>query len=182
MLRASRSSVYYQPVMTPEREYGLLEAIDKIHTDKPFLGSRRVVDELAELELLANRKCVQRLMRVMGIEAIYPRPRASRPGSEAGSGVPVPPRGRGLCAAESGVGGGRDVHSDAGGLCVYGRDHGRVQPQGLGVVALNTLLTRYCVEALWRALALQGPPEIFNSKQGARFTSSAFWGVLERRA
>ena len=74
----------YQPVVSPEREYRLLEAIDKIHTDKPFLGSRRIVDELEELELLANRKCVQRLMRVMGIEAIYPRPRTTRPGVGAG--------------------------------------------------------------------------------------------------
>jgi hypothetical protein len=81
LLRVNRSSVYYERVPTPEREYRLLEAIDRIHTDKPFLGSRRIVDELVELEFMANRKCVQRLMRLMGIEAIYPRPRTSRPGS-----------------------------------------------------------------------------------------------------
>ncbi len=80
----SRSSVYYERVPTPEREYRLVEAIDRTHTDKPFLGSRRIVDELVELELLANRKCVQRLMRLMGIEAMYPRPRTSRPGAGAG--------------------------------------------------------------------------------------------------
>ena len=72
--------MYYQPVPVCDRRWRLLEAIDRIHTDRPFLGSRRIVDELAELELLTNRKCVQRLMRLMGIEAIYQRPRTSRPG------------------------------------------------------------------------------------------------------
>ena len=69
---------------TPEREWRLLEAIDKIHTAKPFLGSRRIVDALLEMELVAKRKCVQRLMRLMGIEAIHPGPRSSRPGVGVG--------------------------------------------------------------------------------------------------
>ena len=58
----------------------MLLAIDKIHTDRPFLGSRRIVDELADEGLSANRKAVQRLMRLAGIEAIYPRPKTSRAG------------------------------------------------------------------------------------------------------
>ena len=82
-MSVSRSSVYYRPVPVCERRWRLLEAIDRIHTSKPFLGSRRIVDEHAELALLTNRKCVQRLTRLMGIEPIYQRPRTSRPGAGA---------------------------------------------------------------------------------------------------
>ncbi len=176
----SRSSVYYEPVVTPEREYRLLEAIDKIHTDKPFLGSRRVVDELAELELLANRKCVQRLMRVMGIEAIYPRPRTSRPGSGAGHRV-FPYRLAGVDIARPNQVWAADVTfipMRAGFaylvaiMDVYSR-------KVLAWRLSNTQSARFCVDALQEALALHGTPEIFNSDQGAQFTSSAFTGVLE---
>lgn len=70
LLSVSPSSAYYRPVSLPERDARLLAAIDRIHTDRPFLASRRIVDELLEVELSANRKRVQRLIRLMGIEAI----------------------------------------------------------------------------------------------------------------
>jgi putative transposase len=63
LLGVSRSSVYYQPIPLPARDAELLLAIDKIHTDRPFLGSRRIVDELEDEGLRVNRKAVQRLMR-----------------------------------------------------------------------------------------------------------------------
>ena len=62
----------------------ICRVIDVVNTGKPFLGSRRIVDELAKDDLLVNRKCVQRLMRLMGITASYPKPRTSRPGFGAG--------------------------------------------------------------------------------------------------
>ena len=68
----------------PDRDAALLLAIDKIHTRHPFLGSRRIVDALGDEGTLVNRKAVQRLMRTAGIQAIYRRPRTSRPGSGAG--------------------------------------------------------------------------------------------------
>jgi putative transposase len=80
----SRSSVYYQPIPLPARDAAVLLAIDKIHTDRPFLGSRRIVDELADEGLRVNRKAVQRLMRLAGIEAIYQRPKTSRAGVGVG--------------------------------------------------------------------------------------------------
>jgi putative transposase len=84
LLSVSRSSVYYQRVPLPARDAELLLAIDKIHTDRPFLGSRRIVDELADAGVRVNRKAVRRLMRLSGIEAIYQRPRTSRAGVGAG--------------------------------------------------------------------------------------------------
>lgn len=84
LLRVSRSSVYYQPVPLPARDAEVLLAIDKIHTDRPFLGSRRIVGELADEGLRVNRKAVQRLMRLAGIEASCLRPRISSAGVGAG--------------------------------------------------------------------------------------------------
>jgi len=172
--------VYYQPVVTPEREYRLLEAIDKIHTDKPFLGSRRIVDELDELELLANRKCVQRLMRLMGIEAIYPRPRTSRPSAGAGHRV-FPYRLAGVEISRPNQVWVADVTfipMRAGFaylvaiMDVYSR-------KVLAWRLSNTQSARFCVDALREAITLFGTPEIFNSDQGSQFTSSAFTSVLE---
>ena len=172
--------MYYQPVVTPEREYRLLEAIDKIHTDKPFLGSRRIVDELDELELLANRKCVQRLMRLMGIEAIYPRPRTSRPSAGAGHRV-FPYRLAGVEISRPNQVWVADVTfipMRAGFaylvaiMDVYSR-------KVLAWRLSNTQSARFCVDALREAITLFGTPEIFNSDQGSQFTSSAFTSVLE---
>ena len=61
-----------------------MRALDEIHLAYPFLGSRKLVSELVKRGLLVNRKRVQRLMGVMGIEAIYPKPRTSKPGAGAG--------------------------------------------------------------------------------------------------
>ena len=70
LLSVSRSSVYYEKAPLSERDASLLLEIDKLHTDDPFLGSRRIVDELEDA---VNRKAVQRLMRLAGIEAVYQR-------------------------------------------------------------------------------------------------------------
>jgi len=55
-----------------------MKRVDRVHTDKPFLGSRRVVDELAEQGLKGDRKRVRRLLRLMDIQAIHPGPKTSK--------------------------------------------------------------------------------------------------------
>ncbi len=80
LLGISRSSIYYQPVPVSQEEIDLMNIIDEIYTKYPFYGSRRIEKELRYYyEIICNRKCVQRLMRQMGIEAIYPRQNTSTP-------------------------------------------------------------------------------------------------------
>ena len=79
LLNVSRSTAYYQPVSVPEGDLMVMRHIDETHPQRPFLGSRRLVDELFDLSFRVNRKRVQRLMRIMDIKAIYPKPRTTRP-------------------------------------------------------------------------------------------------------
>jgi putative transposase len=176
----SRSSVYYRPAPLGARDAELLLAIDKIHTDRPFLGSRRIVDELEDERLSVNRKAVQRLMRLAGIEAIYQRPKTSRAGWGAShrvfpyllAGVPID-RPNQVWASDITF-----IPMPSGFaylvaiLDVFSR---RVLSWRLS----NTMEARFCVDALDEAIALHGAPEVFNTDQGSQFTSSEFTSVLE---
>ncbi len=79
LLKFPRSSSYYQTKPVPEADQALMKLIDQIHTAKPFLGSRRIVDALDDdHNRKVNRKRVSRLMKLMGIYAIYPRPKTTQ--------------------------------------------------------------------------------------------------------
>ena len=82
LLRVSRSGLYYEAEATSPEELELMRAIDQLHLRYPFFGSRKLGYELRQRGFLANRKRVQRLMRVMGIEALAPRPNTSKPAPE----------------------------------------------------------------------------------------------------
>src|SRR5438445_10228582 len=77
LLGLSRSSLYYEPAAETAENLRLMRLIDQEYTAHPFLGSRRLTKWLAEQGEAVNRKRVQRLMRVMGLEAIYPKPKLS---------------------------------------------------------------------------------------------------------
>ena len=126
LLQVTRSTVYYEPVPVSDGTLAVMRALDEIHLAYPFLGSRKLVSELVKRGLLVNRKRVQRLMGVMGIEAIYPKPRTSKPGAGRAQGLPLPPERRGDHQGEPGVGGRRDLHSDGRRLRLPRRHHGRV--------------------------------------------------------
>ena len=81
LLDVSRSSAYYRPQAVPETDLALMREIDEIHLKYPFYGTRRVRDELQTLGYAVNRKRVRRLMRRMGLVALYPKPRTSIPGA-----------------------------------------------------------------------------------------------------
>jgi len=84
LLSVNRSSVYYQPAPAPVEDLAVMRALDEIHLLRPFLGSRRLVDELQGKGFTVNRKRVLRLMRVMNLSPIYPKPKTSKPGRGAG--------------------------------------------------------------------------------------------------
>jgi len=83
-LKSTQSTVYYRPAPLPEDALTVMRALDEIHLLCPFPGSRRLVTELAKRGLTLNRERGQRQLRVMGSEAIYPKPRTTRPGVGAG--------------------------------------------------------------------------------------------------
>ena len=73
LLGISRSSLYYRSKPVDPETLSLMNRIDKLYTDRPYFGSRRIAKDLG-----VNRKRIQRLMRNMGIEAVYPKPNLSR--------------------------------------------------------------------------------------------------------
>lgn len=79
LIDLSRSSYYYQPMPLSQEELELMRKIDELYLTNPSSGSRTIVRQLDRQGVTANRKRVQRLMRLMGIEAVYPKPRTSRP-------------------------------------------------------------------------------------------------------
>ena len=79
LLSISRSSVYYQPVKTSQENLKLMKLIDQQYLERPFYGSRRMAAWLRNQGYRVNRKRVRRLMGIMGLRAIYRRPRTSRP-------------------------------------------------------------------------------------------------------
>lgn len=81
LLSLHRSTAYYQPQAVSDEDLALMRLIDKIHLKRPVLGARRIPGELRDRGWIVNRKRVQRLMRLMGIRALYPKPRTSTPGT-----------------------------------------------------------------------------------------------------
>jgi putative transposase len=180
LLSVSRSSVYYEPVGADEEERGLMRRIDELHLKYPFFGSRSIARTLRTQGTIVNRKRVQRLMRRMGLESVAPKPATSEPAPEHprypyllrglainrpnqvwASDITYVPMARGFAYLVAII----DWHSR------------RVLSWRLS----NTLDSTFCVEALQEALERFGPPEIFNTDQGAQFTSSEFTGVLLER-
>lgn len=180
LLGLSRSSLYYERADTPVEDLELMQEIEELHWERPFLGSRQMVQALLrKAGIVVNRKRVQRLMRLMGLEAVYPKPKTSKPGGAAHRVFPY------LL---------RDVLIDRvnhvwstditfipmrKGFCYLVAIMDVFSRRILSWRVSNTLDTRFCIEALVEALERFGPPEIFNSDQGAQFTSNAFTGVLE---
>jgi putative transposase len=177
LLGLSRSSLYYEPTGETAENLRLMRLIDEQYTARPFYGSRRMTMWLIERGEEVNRKRVQRLMRIMGLEAIYPKPRLSRPG-EGHRIYPYLLRGVKVERPDQ----------------VWSADITYV-PMATGFMYLaavidwysryvvawrlsNTLDGSFCLEMLEEALR-GGRPEVFNTDQGVQFTAAAFTGRLE---
>jgi putative transposase len=177
LLAVARSSVYYQEAGESEYNVALMRLLDEQYTRTPFYGIRRMTEWLHTRGHAANHKRVGRLLRVMGIEAIYPRKRLSQP---APGHQIYPYLLRGVAIERADQVWSTDITYIrlrrgfaylAAVLDWYSR---YVLAWGLSA----TLETGFCLAALERALG-QGAPEIFNTDQGSQFTSADFTGRLK---
>jgi putative transposase len=178
LLNLARSGVYRPKSVTGADDLALMRRIDELHLLLPFYGSRRMTFELNKEGRGINRKRVRRLMRVMGIEALVPRPGTSKaaPGHKI-----YPYLLRGLAIAESNHVWAADISyiPMARGFLYLVAIIDWASRAVLAWRLSNTIDSRFCVEALEEALLRHGKPRIFNTDQGAQFTSAAFTGKLE---
>lgn len=170
LVQISRSSIYYQPKGESEETLSLMQQIDRLYLQYPFYGSRQMVRQLRREGVTVGRHRVRRLMRLMGLQAIFQAPRTSDPHPEHR----VYPY---LL---------RNLHITRPNQ-VWCADitYIPVQKGYLYLVAImdwatrhvlswrlsNSMDTSFCVEALEEALEVYGKPEIFNTDQGSQFTS-----------
>jgi len=178
LLSISRSSVYYRPRGTSSKNLAMMKLIDQQYLSTPFYGSRRMKVWLGREGHSANRKRVRRLMRTMGVQAIYRRPRTSKPGPGHKvypyllGGMEITRPNQVWAADITYIPMARGFHY----LVAIMDWHTRY------VVAWNlsnTLDADFCVEALEEALG-KGRPEIFNTDQGSQFTGDGFTGLLKQ--
>lgn len=179
LLDLPRSSLYYQPVAPSAEDLHLMSLLDEQYLLTPFYGSRRMCAWLQQLGYRVNRKRIQRLMAVMGIEALYPKPSTSAPAKTHKlwpyllSGVAVVKANQ-VWAADITY-----IPMKKGYLYLIAV----IDWYSRYVVSWrlsNTLDTHFCLEALEAAFS-QGSPEIFNTDQGSQFTSEAFTNALLER-
>ena len=179
LLGVNRSGLYYEPSGESDQNLALMRLLDEQYTRTPFYGSRKMVAWLGAQGFNVNRKRVLRLMALMGIEAVYPKPKLSQPG-EGHRIYPYLLRGVGVDRVNQ----------------VWSTDitYIRMAQGFVYLVAVMDWFSRYvlswslsltmeldfCVGALKSALR-RGRPEIFNSDQGAQFTSEKFTGELAAR-
>jgi len=180
LLRVARSTLYYRPAPASDDDLRLMRRIDEQYLETPFYGSRRMVAVLRREGYAVNRKRVRRLMRLMGIEAIYQKPNTSQrhPDHKV-----YPYLLRGLVIDRPNQ--------------VWCADITYI-PMAKGFVYLVAVMdwfsrrvlawrlsigmeTAFCVEALQEAIDRYGAPELFNTDQGVQFTSAAFLAELESK-
>jgi putative transposase len=177
MLSLARSGVYRPRRPANDNDLEAMRRIDALFTARPFFGARRIAKTLSRDGFAIDRKRVARLMRKMGIEALGPKPRTTKPAP-----------GHKLYPYLL-----RDLKIERPGH-VWAADITYI-PIGKGFLYLvavidwasravlswrlsNTMDASFCVEALEEALARYGRPEIFNTDQGSQFTGAAFTSVL----
>ena len=179
LLNINRSTYYYKKKPIKPEDLKLMELIDKQYLKTPTWGSRSMRNHLRRLGYKVNRKRVQRLMRLMGLEAIYPKPRTSRPhpahkvypyllrnlkidrpNQVWAADITYIPMARGFMYL----------------VAVMDWNSRKVLSWRLS----NTLDTDFCVEALEDAINRFGAPDIFNTDQGAQFTSKPFTNLLKQ--
>lgn len=176
LLGLSRAALYYRPVAVSDYELELMALSDRQYLCTPFYGSRRMTAWLRTQGHLVNRKRVQRLMGLMGLEVIYQRPRTSRP---APGHRTYPYLLRGLAIERVNQVWAADITyiPMARGFLYLVAVMDWVSRYVLAWRLSNLLDASFCIEALEEALS-QGRPEIFNTDQGSQFTDEHFTGVL----
>ena len=177
VLRISRGSVYYLPRPVSASDLEVMRRLDRLHLEHPFAGSRMLHGLLIGEGYKIGRRHVKTLMRRMGIEALYRRPRTTKP-APGHTIYPYLLRGMEVTRPNQ----------------VWAMDITYI-PMARGFVYLAVVLdwfsrrvlswrlsitmeAAFCVETLEDALSRHGKPDIFNTDQGSQFTGAAFTGVL----
>ena len=179
LLDVARSSAYYRGEPVSEADFAVMRLIDETHLQWPFYGSRRMRDELQERGHTVNRKRVQRLMRQMGLRALYPRRRTSQPGK--GHKI-YPYLLRDLSIERANQAWASDISyiPMAKGFMYLVAIMDWYSRRVLSWRVSNTLDADFCIEALEEALQRFEAPQIFNTDQGSQFTCSALFSVHRR--
>jgi putative transposase len=178
LLGLARSGLYYQPVGPSAEDVALMRLLDEQYTATPFYGIRRMTAWLRSQGYAVNHKHVGRLLRQMGLEAIYPKPRLSQPAADH---VIYPYLLRGVKVDRINQVWSADITYVrlAAGFVYLVVVIDWFSRYVVSWAVSITMEVAFCVEALDQALR-QGQPEIFNTDQGAQFTSRAFTERLQK--
>ena len=177
LLKLSRSSLYYRAQPVAPADLAVMRRIDELHLDYPFVGSRMLRDLLRGEGVAIGRQRVARMMKRMGIAALYRRPNTSKPAP----GHKIYPYLLRSVAIE------RPNQAWAMDITYIPMARGFVYLAAVvdwfsrRVLAWRVSITMevaFCLEAVEEALAKHGKPEIFNTDQGSQFTSADFTGLL----
>ena len=177
LLQVARSTLYYRPAAVSADDLAVMRQLDERYLASPFYGARRMVAVLRRDGWAVNRKRVRRLMRVMGLEAIYQKPNTSRGHPEHQvypyllRGLVIDRPNQVWCADITYIPMAKGFVYLVAVMDWFSR---RVLAWRLSI----GLETDFCVAALQEAMERHGRPEIFNTDQGVQFTSAAFLDEL----
>ena len=177
VLRISRGSIYYLPRPVPEADLAIMRHLDRLHLEFPFAGSRMLRGLLVAEGCKIGRRHVKTLMQRMGIEALYRRPRMTKP--EPGHKI-YPYLLRGLAITRPNQVWAMDITyiAMARGFVYLAVALDWFSRRVLAWRLSITMEAAFCIETLEDALARYGKPEIFNTDQGSQFTGQTFTGAL----
>tara|TARA_B100001540_G_C15724958_1_gene604846 strand:- start:63 stop:890 length:828 start_codon:yes stop_codon:yes gene_type:complete len=178
LLNISRGTVYYQPKPISPRNQMLMNRIDRLHLELPFAGARMLRDLLRQEGHNVGRSKVRRLMRIMGIEALYRKPRTTKRHPQH---KVYPYLLRGLTIDRPNQVWAMDISyiPMARGFVYLAAVVDWYSRRVLSWRVSTTMDTHFCLEAVEDAMEKFGKPEIFNTDQGSQFTSLAFTGLLK---
>ena len=177
VLRISRGSIYYLPRPVPEADLAIMRHLDRLHLEFPFAGSRMLRGLLVAEGCKIGRRHVKTLMQRMGIEALYRRPRTTKP--EPGHKI-YPYLLRGLAITRPNQVWAMDITyiAMARGFVYLAVALDWFSRRVLAWRLSITMEAAFCIETLEDALARYGKPEIFNTDQGSQFAGQTFTGAL----
>jgi putative transposase len=177
LLKLSRSSVYYRPRPVSPADLAMMRRLDELHLDYPFAGSRMLRDLVRGEGIETGRQRIARMMKRMGIEALYRQPSTSKP---APGHKIYPYLLRGLAVTQANQVWAMDITyiPMARGFVYLAAVVDWFSRRVLSWRVSITMEVEFCLEAVEEALARHGQPEIFNTDQGSQFTSQDFTGLL----
>ena len=178
LIQINRSTLYYKPKEISSTDLSWMRLIDEIHLDYPFMGSRMIRDMLQRQGHQIGRRKVRRLMRLMGIHALYPKPNTSKPNLAHRifpyllKNMVIDHSNQVWCTDITYI----PMAKGFVYLCAIIDWHSRKVLADRVSISMDV---DFCISALNEAIEKYGSPEIFNTDQGSQFTSDAFIDVLK---